>query len=424
MPIPGLCRDCFAVDDGPARRCPACGSPRRVEHDELHRLSIAHVDCDAFYAAIEKRDDPALRDRPVIVGGGKRGVVSTACYLARISGVRSAMPMFKALELCPDAVVVKPRMATYVAVAREVRAAMEALTPLVEPLSIDEAFLDMSGTERLHHGSPAETLARFAADIERRIGITISVGLAPNKFLAKIASDLRKPRGFAVIGAAEARTFLADKPVGLIWGVGRVAQESLAADGIRLIGDLQRLEAGDLARRYGSMGLRLARLSRGEDARSVDPHGERKSVSAETTFDDDLASLESLRPILRRLSERVADRLKRGGICGRSITLKLKTREFRILTRRRQLADPTQLADRIFRTGEALLAGEATGTRYRLIGIGVSDLVPDVAADPADLVDESGTRRARAERAVDAVRARFGDDALGVGLLFDAPRRR
>lgn len=418
-----LCRDCDNRGAGEARRCISCGSPRLIRHPELFELSIAHIDCDAFYASVEKRDNPALRDKPVIVGGGRRGVVSTCCYIARISGVRSAMPMFKALERCPDAVVIKPDMEKYVRVGREIRERMLALTPMVEPLSIDEAFLDLSGTEKLHHATPAETLARFAQAVESDIGVTVSVGLAPNKFLAKIASDLEKPRGFSVIGAAEALDFLAGQPVGLIWGVGKAFQEKLERDGIRTIGQLQTIDATELARRYGVMGLRLAKLSRGKDDRSVSPDREAKSVSSETTFDRDIASFEELRIVLRRLSEKVSARLKRAGIAGRTVTLKLKTDRFRTVTRSRGLSDPTQLADRIYRTGEELLRPETNGERYRLIGIGVSELSDATLADPTDLVDADAGRRAQAERAMDTLRSKFGEKSVELGLTLGQRRR-
>ncbi len=415
----GFCRDCLAPATSETRRCRACGSPRLVRHGELDALSIAHVDCDAFYASIEKRDDPSLRDKPVIVGGGKRGVVSTCCYIARIKGVRSAMPMFKALKLCPEAVVVKPDMEKYVAVGREIRRRMLALTPLVEPLSIDEAFLDLSGTERLHHGTPAETLARFARAVEQEVGITVSVGLAPNKFLAKIASDLDKPRGFSVIGRAEAKAFLAPRPVTTIFGVGAAFAEKLAADGIRTVGELQGQDPAALARRYGAMGLRLAKLAHGEDDRRVDPSHDRKSVGAETTFDADFADHEALRPILRRLAEKVSAHLKADDIAGNTVTLKLKTAAFKTLTRARRLNDPTQLADRIFQTAEDLLRREAVGPAYRLIGVSLSDLEGSRRADPADLVDAQSAKRAAAERAMDEVRAKFGRKAVETGLVFD-----
>lgn len=419
----GFCRDCLAPQGDPgARRCGHCGSPRLLRHPELHALSLAHIDCDAFYAAVEKRDRPELRDRPVIIGGGRRGVVSTACYIARINGVRSAMPMFKALAACPQAVVIKPDMEKYARVGREVRAMMQALTPLVEPISIDEAFLDLSGTERLHGMPPALVLARFCRDLEKEIGISASVGLSYCKFLAKVASDFQKPRGFSVIGEAEAVSFLAGKPVTMIWGVGKAFAEVLERDGIRLIGQLQARERGDLMKRYGSMGDRLYHLSRGLDERKVHADHETKSVSAETTFDTDLASPDDLVPVLRALSEKVSTRLKKAGIAGRTIVLKLKTSDFRIRTRNRQLADPTRLADRIFTTGLELLRKETDGTRYRLIGIGVSDLSDAERADPPDLVDLGSRKRALAEGAIDRLRDKFGKAAVETGYTFGRGR--
>ncbi|TIW51610.1 MAG: DNA polymerase IV, partial [Mesorhizobium sp.] len=231
-------------------------------------------------------------------------------YIARIHGVRSAMPMFKALEACPEAVVIPPDMEKYVRVGREVRALMQALTPLVEPLSIDEAFLDFAGTERLHGMPPALVLARFALTVEKALGITVSAGLSYCKFLAKVASDFRKPRGFSVIGEAEAIGFLAEQPVTMIWGVGKAFAAALERDGIRTIGQLQRMERAELMRRYGVMGDRLYRLSRGQDDRRVDPGGDAKSVSAETTFDADIGTMAELVPVLRALSEKVSARLK------------------------------------------------------------------------------------------------------------------
>ncbi len=422
-PEHGFCRDCLRLQGGPGRRCERCGSPRLTRHPELYRLHLAHIDCDAFYAAIEKRDNPALKDKPVIIGGGKRGVVSTACYIARIQGVRSAMPMFKALEACPGAVVIKPDMEKYVRVGREVRAMMQALTPLVEPLSIDEAFLDLAGTDRLHSLPPALVLARFALQVEKEIGITVSAGLSYCKFLAKVASDFRKPRGFSVIGEAEAKTFLAEQPVTMIWGVGKAFAAVLERDGIRLISQLQRMERNELMRRYGTMGDRLYRLARGEDDRRVDPARDAKSVSAETTFDIDLASLDDLVPVLRSLSEKVSARLKKAGLAGRTVVLKLKSADFKIRTRNRQLGDPTRLADRIFSVGLDLLRREADGTRYRLLGIGVGDISDDGKADPPDLVDVQARKRALAEGAIDALRDKFGRKAVETGYTFGKGHR-
>ena len=413
-----FCRDCL-TDTGDSARCPKCRSPRIARHPEIDTLTIAHVDCDAFYATIEKRDDPSLADKPLIVGGGQRGVVTTACYIARIFGVRSAMPMFEARRLCPQATIIKPNMAKYAEVSHQVRKLMFDLTPQVEPISIDEAFMDLSGTERLHGMSAAKSLARFAARVEKEIGITVSIGLAANKFLAKIASDLDKPRGFAVLGQAEAASFLADKPVGFIYGVGKVAAQKLTKDGFRLIADLQRTDERDLIRRYGGEGQRLYRLAHGRDAREVDPVRERKSVSAENTFERDISSFRPLEKRLWAAAEEVSDRLKEKRLSGSTVTLKLKTADFRILTRSRSLESPTQLAGRIFSVSRELLAREINGTRYRLLGVGVSALADAEDADPADLINQDATRRAAAERAMDRVRGKFGHEAMVKGLELD-----
>jgi DNA polymerase-4 len=421
-----LCRNCLAT--GTARvapsRCAQCGSPRVMAHAKLLSLSIAHVDCDAFYASIEKRDDPSLADKPLIIGGGVRGVVSTCCYIARQSGVRSAMPMFTANKLCPNAVIIKPNMAKYVDVSRQIRAIMDSLTPLVEPLSIDEAFLDLTGTSALHKAPPAVTLARFAKRIEDEIGVTISVGLSHNKFLAKIASDLDKPRGFAVIGKAETLGFLARQPVTMIYGVGKVFAETLRKDGYDTIGQLQDAPREELMRRYGDSGARLARLARGEDSRAVTIDGEMKTVSAETTFNTDLATFEQLSTELLALSERLSARLKAKGIVGDTVTLKLKSAGFRLRTRARHLMIPTQLANVLYETGVQLLAREVDGTAFRLIGIGVSGISEAKGEDPVDLLEPQIARKAAAERAMDRVRSRFGQDAVIRGKLYDRVKAR
>ncbi|MGA2815230.1 MAG: DNA polymerase IV [Xanthobacteraceae bacterium] len=416
-----FCRDCLADAAAQSARCRSCGSPRIVRHDELAKLSIAHVDCDAFYATIEKRDDPALAAEPVIVGGGRRGVVAAACYVARTFGVRSAMPMFEALRLCPHARVVRPDMDKYVRVGREVRQMMLALTPLVEPLSIDEAFLDLSGTERLHGLPPAKVLARFAADVEKKLSITVSIGLSCNKFLAKIASDLDKPRGFAVLGASEAPTFLAPKPVSFIFGVGKVSAARLARDGFARIADLQQASEVEMMRRYGAEGRRLARLARGIDQRQVSADRETKSVSAETTFDRDISAFPPLERILWSQTEEVSARLKEKALAGATVTLKLKTADFRIRTRAHSFGSPTQLAGKIFGAARSLLERETDGTKFRLLGVGLSALTTADHADPADFVD---ARAAEAEHAVDRVRARFGEDALVRGLAFEPSEKR
>ncbi|WP_119274014.1 DNA polymerase IV [Taklimakanibacter deserti] len=415
----GFCRDCFNPVSADDRRCSSCRSPRLLRHPELHHLTTAHLDCDAFYAAIEKRDDPSLRDRPVIVGVQHRGVVSTACYIARIRGVRSAMPMFQALKLCPDATVIPPNMAKYAAVGQQVRELMLALTPLVQPLSIDEAFLDLAGTERLHGRSAAYSLALLGQEIEREIGITVSVGLSHNKFLAKMASDLDKPRGFSVIGRAETLGFLAAKPVSAIWGVGKAMQAELAKDGITMIAQLQTREKVDLMKRYGTLGARLYHLSRGEDARHVSPDDDTKSISAETTFDEDISDYKALERILWQMSEKVSRRAKADRLAGSTVTLKLKTADFKLRTRAASFQDATVLADRIFSAAQPLLKREATGTAFRLLGVGISHLREIDPSSHEATLDERAATRAKAEHAIDRLREKFGRSAVERGLVFN-----
>ncbi|MDQ2090668.1 DNA polymerase IV [Marimonas arenosa] len=410
--MPALCRTCLETfDDG--RRCPACGSPRVTAHPELFSLSIAHMDCDAFYASVEKRDNPDLADKPVIIGGGKRGVVSTACYIARIRGVKSAMPMFQALKLCPDAVVIRPRMKVYAEVSKQIRALMDELTPDVEPLSLDEAFMDLSGTRRLHGHPPAVMLARLVKRMKDDLGLTGSIGLSHNKFLAKIASDLDKPRGFSVIGQAETAAFLQDKPVRLIWGVGQATQAQLEKAGIHRFSDLLRWEREDLHARFGAMGDRLYHLARGEDHRRVSANAPVKSISNETTFFEDTADPDLLDGHIWRLAENVSDRAKARGMAGRVVTLKLKRANHALLTRRVTLHDATQMADTIYRTARALYDAAGDQGPYRLIGVGISHLVAEAQADRStDLLDPQAAKRSGAERATDAIRAKFGEGAI------------
>ncbi|MBF9048660.1 DNA polymerase IV [Roseobacter sp. HKCCD9010] len=413
--MPALCRDCLTTFETGAR-CPACARPRIVSHPELFDLSIAHMDCDAFYASVEKRDNPELRDKPVIIGGGKRGVVSTACYIARIKGVKSAMPMFKALKLCPEAVVVPGRMEVYAQVSRQIRAMMEDLTPAIEPLSLDEAFMDLAGTARLHGKPPAAMLAGLVRRMRSELGITGSIGLSHNKFLAKIASDLDKPRGFSVIGAAETLDFLAEKPVRMIWGIGEAGQASLDKAGIRTFSDLRRWDRKSLSERFGTMGDRLYFLSRGEDYRRVKRDRAVKSISNETTFFDDIADPDILDGHIWRMTEKVAARAKAKDIAGRVVTLKLKRADFSQITRRISLGDATHMADRIYRTARELFDAVEHTKPYRLLGVGLSDLVPADEADRSgNLLDPDQSKRYEAERAADAIRDRFGKDAIVKG---------
>jgi len=424
--IPHLCRDCFAEFSSPRyyERCPACGSSRLLAHLELATLSTAHIDCDAFFAAVEKRDNPDLTGKAVIVGGGARGVVATCCYIARMSGVHSGMAMFSARKKCPEAVIIKPDMDKYVALSRQIRRMMESLSPLVEPISIDEAFVDLSGTSAMHDGCPAKVLAKFAARIEKEIGITVSIGLSHNKFLAKIASDLNKPQGMALIGKKETFAFLAPKPISIIHGVGQVFTQTLKKDGFVTIGQLQNHDPDDLAARYGEIGARLARLARGEDNRPISIMRKVKSISKETTFSKDIADFEQLCAHLLDLSERVSERMKRKQLVGASVTLKLKTNNFRLLTRASHLVQPTQLAHVIYQSATKSLKKEANGTLFRLIGVGISGLEKSGATDklalddPVDLLEPNVARHAAAERAMDKVRAKFGRNALVRGKLY------
>ncbi len=426
---PYFCRDClfeFAIAPERSARCPQCASPRVLNARRARDLTIAHVDCDAFYASIEKRDDPSLADKPVIVGGGgRRGVVSTCCYIARTFGVRSAMPMGRALALCPRAAVVKPDMAKYARVGREIRERMQRLTPLVEPLSIDEAFLDLTGCEGVHGAGAALTLARFAREVEQQIGVTVSVGLSYCKFLAKLASDLDKPRGFSVVAREDAIVLLAPMSVGRLWGVGKVAEQRLERLGLKTIGDLQALDEPGAAR-LGEDGRRLWRLARGIDDRRVTADREAKSVSSETTFEDDVSDKAELTRVLLAHCERVAARLRKSGLAAGGVTLKLRTPDFKLRTRSRSGLAPTQIAPRLFAVARALLEAQVEGTAYRLIGVGASDLKPAGAADEADLIEGDRGREKAREAAIDALRDKFGAAAIQRGLAFRpmaAPRK-
>lgn len=415
-----ICRDCARVFEyKPDTDCPRCGGMRFFNHPELQQLEISHIDCDSFYASVEKRDNPDIRGKPVIVGGGRRGVVAACCYIARIYGIRSAMPMFKALKACPDAVVIRPNMDKYRIAGHAVRKLMQDVTPLVEPISIDEAFLDLSGTQKLHHGTPAETLVKLANRIESEVGINVSIGLSYNKFLAKLASNLDKPRGFAAIGQADAMDFLEDKPVGILWGVGRALQKKLDHDGITKVGQLRKFEEIELVARYGSIGHRLKRFSEARDVRPVDPESVTKSISAETTFSDDVADIEAMRLTLWQLSEKVARRLGRADLSCDGVQLKMKSADFKLVTRSRKLPGPTKLADEIYKAADALMTAEADGEKmYRLLGVGAERLMPGADADRPDLADPDIGQRVKVADAIDAVRAKFGDDAIGKGRGF------
>ena len=410
--MPSLCRKCFNTfnEEG---RCPRCSSPLVVSHSELFDLNIAHMDCDAFYASVEKRDNPDLADKPVIIGGGRRGVVSTACYIARIHGVKSAMPMFKALEKCPDAVVIRPRMKIYAEISQQIRAMMNDITPLVEPLSLDEAFMDMSGTHKLHGAPPAVMLAKLMDRISSNLGLTGSIGLSHNKFLAKVASDRNKPNGYSIIGEAETSSFLKDKSIRLIWGVGASTQKSLEKSGIRTFLDLLRWDRKDLVSKFGSMGDRLWFLARGQDARVVSNSDRIKSISNETTLNENTSDLRLLEGHLWRLCEKVSSRSKSKGLAGKIMILKLKSSNHKIITRRVTLRDPTYMADVLFRSTYPLMEAAIENGPFRLVGAGLSGLcLASQAQREPELLDDGALNRIKVERVTDEIREKFGDEAM------------
>ncbi len=415
-----LCRDCGHDFPTPPveRRCPHCDSPRIIEHAELTDLSVAHLDCDAFYATVEKRDDPSLAQKPVLVGGKERGVVMACCYIARRYGIRSAMPMRRALERCPHATIVKPNMAKYRDAGRAVRALMEETTPKVEPISIDEAFLDLAGLSVLRGQFPAGILVRLIRRIEEEVGITASIGLSYNKSLAKIASDLDKPRGFSIIGRADAIPFLTDKPVSMLWGVGPSLESRLNRDGIMRIGQLRDIPERELVARYGSIGERLARLAIGQDGRAVHSGEVQRSISSERTFSGDIQDADQLLEKLWPLCETVGNQLKNKNLAAGTLTLKLKTSRFRLITRSRTLARPTQYGSDLFDVAKPLVSGESDGRKFRLIGIAAKDLTQADEATHDDLFGP--TRRHATEEAMDRVRERFGKDVIKKGRSFSS----
>jgi DNA polymerase-4 len=385
-PPRALCRDCCRIGEAIGPACALCGSERLVVHREIESLGIAHIDCDAFYASVEKRDRPELARESVIVGhAGGRGVVVTACYVARGFGVRSAMPMFQALALCPQGSVIAPDMAKYKRVSEAIRSIFRSATSIIEPLSLDEAYLDFAQNDGSTGPPAAEALARIAIRIEREVGITVSIGLSANKFLSKLASELSKPRGFSVIGRMEAKAVLAPLSVRKIHGVGGVTARRMEESGLNTAGDLQRLSEAELVARFGKFGRRLALFCHGHDDRSVTPFRPVKSLSAETTLRRDTGASQELREIALALCEQVATQLRRKGLAGSSVVLKLKTSDFRTLTRSRQLSHPTQQAAVIFARLAPMIDKEADGRCFRLVGVGIGAVGGAEQADPTDL---------------------------------------
>lgn len=388
---------------------------------------IIHVDMDAFYASVEIRDRPELAGKPVVVGGSPdgRGVVAAASYEARKYGVHSAMPAAQARRLCPNAVFLRSRIDYYAKVSKQIREVFEAFTPLVEPLSLDEAFLDVTGSEQLF--GPAETIARrIKAEIFGQLRLVASTGVAPNKFLAKIASDLDKPDGFVVVKPDEVDTFLEALPVERIWGVGRQGSKTMHRLGVRTIGELKQLPVEVLESSFGSSGEHFWRLARGLDDRPVVPDREAKSISHETTFETDLADATVLRSWLFELTDQVGRRLRRHELRGGTAHLKVRFSDFRTLTRSQKLSEPTNATDELFSVVVEMLETRLPGKHppVRLLGMGVSDI--DVSGRvQGHLFDEEDRRRHRQlDQVADEVKDRFGTSALGRGTSLQRGKGR
>ena len=378
--------------------------------------TILHADMDAFYAAIEQRDDPALRGRPVIVGGiGPRGVVSTASYEARVFGARSAMPMALARQKCPDAVFLPCRMAHYAQVAAQIHAVFESFTPLVEPLSLDEAFLDVTGSRALF-GDGEAIASKLKAAVREATQLAVSVGVATNKFVAKVASDLRKPDALVVVPPGEEAAFLAPLDVARLWGAGPQAQATMRARGLHTIADLQRLTGDQMVAMFGEAGGRhFWKLARALDDRDVVPDREAKSISHETTFAEDLRAADDCVPVLLELSEGVGRRLRRAGLVGGTLKLKLRYGDFTTVLRQSKLTPPSDDDLVIHRAAKALFLAHWTRQPVRLLGVGVTDLGSVAGPQQGSLFAAAPAKGKQLLRAVDAIRERFGDDAIRRG---------
>jgi DNA polymerase-4 len=389
---------------------------------EVAPRTIVHVDMDAFYASIEQRDRPETRGRPVIVGADPRGrgVVSAASYEARRFGVHSAMPIGRAFRLCPKGVFLPVDMDKYAGVSREIMAVLAGFTPLIEPLSIDEAFLDVTASRALH-GDGAVIAREIKAQIRACVSLQASVGVASNKFVAKVASDLRKPDGLVVVEPGGEAEFLAPLPVSRLWGVGRVTGAELEAMGIRTIGQLALTPPANLGARFGKHGPDLLALARGLDDRAVEPDAQPKSMGAEETFERDTRDVELLRATLRGQSERVARELRTEGYAGRTVTLKLRFADFSTITRA-HTDDPTQDGLAIFRRADGLFGRVRLSQAVRLIGLSVSGL--GLAGEgQLSLLEPDALRRERLARAVDRLAARFGETAVRPASLMGRQRR-
>ena len=383
-------------------------------------LTILHVDMDAFYASVEQRDRPELRGKPVIVGGlGGRGVVCAASYEARPFGVHSAMPISQARRLCPQAVYLPVRMSHYAQMGRQIREILLSFTPLVEPLSLDEAFLDVAGCETLF-GSAAEIAALIKARVKSETGLTASVGVAPNKFLAKLASDHGKPNGLVVVAPDRVGEFLEPLPVGRIWGVGKKAEKRLNALGIQTVGQLARLSEPDLVANFGELGEHFRQLANGNDGRRVVPDREAKSISTETTFAKDISDRQLLRDWLLDLTDQLAARLRHAGLRARTVELKIRSSDFRTRHRAQALPEATNATDLLWQTAKAILEQGLTREMLplRLLGVGATRLTGEAAAQRSLFDAAERDRQKSLDQTVDAIRKQFGSTSVRRGASF------
>ncbi len=410
-----ICRDCanFSTDK---IKCHKCNSPRILEHDELLSLNIAHIDCDAFYASVEKSRNPLLINKPVIVGGGKRGVVTTCCYIARIKGVKSAMPIFKAKKLCPEAIIIHPKMTLYKRISKIVFSKFNQLTPLVETIAFDEAYLDFSGTYQLYKKTPAELLVKLALEIEKQLGITISIGLSENKFLAKLASSFNKPRGFTVIGKSEKLEFIKNLHIKNIPGIGPSLQKKFERNSIITIDNLRKLDKKKLINGFGNFGGTVWNMARGIDERKVNPSNQRKSISKETTFETNISDFNELKKTLWALSENVSEILKKNNTFARLLTLKLKRHNFKTITCSFTFLEPTYLAENIYQTAISLLKNKIEQAPFRLIGLSTSKFCIEKQQSFSNLkLNKKSQKIEKTEHVVDKIRLKFGKEIIKKG---------
>jgi DNA polymerase-4 len=381
---------------------------------------ILHIDMDAFYASVEQLDCPWLKGRCVIVGGSsRRGVVSAASYEARKFGVRSAMPIFQARQLCPQGVFVRPRMDRYQQVSREVMDILRGFSPLVEPVSIDEAFVDLAGTEGLY-GPPAVLARTLKTEIRARLHLTCSIGVAPNRFLAKIASDFNKPDGLTVIAPNQVQGFIERLPINQVPGVGPKTLAKVAALGIRFLGDIRKFSEPSLRARFGSYGARLYELAGGIDPTPVMPDSPAKSVSSECTLEEDTADRAALTRCLLQQAEEVAAGLRQERVNARTVVLKIRHADFRLFTRRRTFAPPTQSSKELYQQAIRLLAEYRLTQRVRLVGLGATGFVPAEAPRQQELFASKETSREgweKVDRTVATIKGKFGDGAIGRAAL-------